>query len=146
MRIHFLVSCPTHLWQPGLAVKRLSIRSCAHTNKPDYTQARARPSGHATLSLHETLATPCRVSTTAGHGVLSTKLLKSVPMLGSHSSAVFLAFFMAFLIAAFFITLPAFFAFMAFFIAAPFMADFFMAFIAPAFFIAAMVRSGRKHE
>merc|ERR1719229_1400470 len=119
MRSHCLCSWPTHPWPPGLAVKRLSTRSFAHTNKPDYTQARARPRGHATLSLHETLATPCRVSTMAGHGVLSTNLLKSVPMLRSHASAVALAFFMAFLIAAFFITLPA-----------------------PAFFIAAMVGSG----
>merc|ERR1712190_637111 len=128
MRIHCLFSWPTHPWRPGLAVKRLLTRSHTQTNKPDYTQTRAGPSGHATLSLHETLATPCRVSTTAGHGVLSTNLLKSVLLLRSHASAVALAFFMAFLIAAFFITLPAFFAFMAFFIAAPFMADFFMAF------------------
>merc|ERR1712066_369389 len=59
-----------------------------------------------------------------------------------HASAVALAFFIALLMAAFFITLPTFFAFLiAAFIAPPPMAAFFMApafFIAAALFIAAM--------
>merc|ERR1711972_672104 len=61
-----------------------------------------------------------------------------------HASTVALAFFIALLMAAFFITLPAFFAFFVAFIAPPFMAAFFMApafFIAAALFIAAMTRS-----
>merc|ERR1711933_590095 len=91
---------------------------------------RAGPSGRATPASKKPWPCP------AGYPQ------RPATVLCPHASAVALAFFIALLMAAFFITLPTFFAFfIAAFIAPPFMAAFFMApafFIA--FFIAAMTR------
>merc|ERR1711972_201973 len=93
-----------------------------------------------------TLARPCRVDPQRQARMCrgQNSFQKSAPPICSHASADALDFFMAFRIArpfmaAFFITLLAFFAFIAAFIAAFFMPDFFMAaFIAAALFMAAM--------
>merc|ERR1719391_1389814 len=106
------------------------------------------PSSHATPGLAKNTwralqTKPQRQAT------VSKDLLNSAPLLLPHASAVAF-FFMALLmarpfIAAFFITLLAFFAFMAFIAFIAFMAAFFMApaFIAAAF-MAAMTRKGAR--